>query len=324
MLPQRFAVIFSLIFFSGGLFADVIITQRGDILACKIVSEDAKMVTVDYAQYRTEAKHIQFAQRMNFDTFYTMKIKDGPIFSNYTSENLGDFRLMTGNPILGKSYILERKNIATIKKTRIVMIKMRGSAAANPQEMIALSDNSITIQDLHADNGEKQINFEQIASIKEGEVWLLEEKSEFVRYFQPSAGVMFTPTLPLGQVGGVLSMGFGFSAFGELYMHPAKVKFLAFIQKMNMEAYAGLSAGFTPFSSNTADYTATVNLIPILLYAKFAFPVKAGSIRLMPYLRLGGGMTMTSLNKTFNTSVTGGQTGGNASYSLSSVDGTFL
>jgi len=174
--------------------------------------------------------------------------------------------------------------------------------------------NSTTVLDYDAnikvkilnDNIEEMVDIakaEEVKKKKEEE----EEKQSMAGVYSGTAsrwriGLLPSPIMPQGDLAGVLGMGYGVQVFGDMLMPAIR------ISGMPMQFRGGVSLGYSTFSSS-ADFDATLTIIPILLYAQTSYITTMG---LKPYLSLGVGATMVSMEKKTQIETT----------SESSIDGT--
>lgn len=96
---------------------------------------------------------------------------------------------------------------------------------------------------------------------------------------QPALGLMPGIAYPFGKLGGVVKIGFGGNLFFDLNVIPKPIRF---------QFRLGLSPGFLYHSVKGSDYSGSLMMIPVLLYAKFLY---ASDIGVRPYLKVGGGIT---------------------------------
>jgi hypothetical protein len=142
-------------------------------------------------------------------------------------------------------------------------------------------------------------------------------KSSFAGTWKPSAGAMFNPILPLGELSSNgMSLGFGGRAFFSLGLPYNPLK------KLKLTPRIGLSVGFTNLGSDSPDFTSSINFIPILLYTEISYPLKKYKLR--PFFTLGGGGSAGSMEKKFSEKVTGGAKSGNAQEKVDTFDGTLV
>jgi hypothetical protein len=114
------------------------------------------------------------------------------------------------------------------------------------------------------------------------------EKEPFVKRYQPRFGILPGLTIPTGDIGSVLGMGFGGRVFCDFllpFLNTPGSKYMV---------RTGLFVGYGSFSSTDPEIDATVTILPVIIYAEGSYLSESG---FRPYAHLGLGITMASLQK---------------------------
>jgi hypothetical protein len=208
------------------------------------------------------------------------------------------------------------------------------SGAAVKGKLIERNEDEITIQDLETkqlrkikaifikdlvlDPGEEKIVDKDEKKRKEREKEIEKEKekerekerkraqgggaaptTDLLTELDPTVGLLPGIAMPVGKVGKVMSLGYGFHAFFDVGIPMPTTMF---------KIRPGLSAGFLynttkgGSSFSLEKRTPTIMMLPIIAYFKFQFIAPHG---IRPYIKLGGGITpvlatnATSMDPTF-------------------------
>lgn len=118
-------------------------------------------------------------------------------------------------------------------------------------------------------------------------------KGDLLYVLNPSFGLLAGIAYPFGNVGKNVAIGYGASLFSDVAL-PMKTTMF----KIRL----GLSAGFMYHQTKSSDFAPNLQIIPIVIYAKFQFITAPG---LRPYIKLGGGYSpiMSSGGNSFDPTV---------------------
>lgn len=108
----------------------------------------------------------------------------------------------------------------------------------------------------------------------------------FIERFQPRAGILPGFAIPVGNVGSVMSAGFGGIIFADIIIP------VSFLESKGFLLYGGAMAGYSHFSASASGSSAKINMVPLLVYGEIAYPLPMG---ISPFARLGFGGTSVSL-----------------------------
>ena len=149
--------------------------------------------------------------------------------------------------------------------------------------------------------------------------------TSFSEVFEPRIGLFYGPIIPMGSAGESMGISMvGLNLFSDLLI-PSKYLYKVYIPiyKIDINLRMGASVGYSSLSSNVTKFDASLSIIPMNVYAKFTYPVKAlrQAGRLEPFLLVGPGLSYASLVKEFPASVTAGPTDQYARVTKSSVEG---
>jgi len=152
--------------------------------------------------------------------------------------------------------------------------------------------------------------------------------TNFIPKFKPRAGLYFSPVIPAGVVGNATSFGIGGGLYGDVKLPIPVVD--AILSALNIELRGGLYLGYTSFSGtmdfentlgDTVPYKTNASTLPIILYAKGGFPLKA--LGIMPFATIGTGITLSSAQRTVEEDSAHLVQESERDLSESSADGTF-
>jgi opacity protein-like surface antigen len=108
----------------------------------------------------------------------------------------------------------------------------------------------------------------------------------FLNKHQVRAGLLPGMSFPVGELGGLIKVGFAGNIFSDLAVP------ISFLKSRGLYLRSGLSIGYAPFGSAVSEYDAKISLLPLLAYAELAYPLQVG---IKPFVRFGTGGTFSSL-----------------------------
>jgi|GEM_PF-3185029 len=108
----------------------------------------------------------------------------------------------------------------------------------------------------------------------------------FLNKHQVRAGLLPGMSFPVGELGGLIKVGFAGNIFGDLAVP------ISFLNSRGLYFRSGLSIGYAPFSSAVSEYEAKISLLHILAYAELSYPLQVG---IKPFIRFETGGTFSSL-----------------------------
>lgn len=109
----------------------------------------------------------------------------------------------------------------------------------------------------------------------------IEVESSFSALYRPRVGFLAGTSIPFGDIGAALSPGVSVMLFNDYKIPIKKIDFRG-----------GLTAGYISYTSKVENFPADVSLIPFVAYGDISLRTEIG---LIPYFRLGAGVTMASL-----------------------------